>query len=77
LIATEAGEPLPKLAVAWIMANPAIISYILGASRTVQLNDTVAAAHYSLAPELKTKVAEVSADYRRGDDVRWRPGNIG
>ncbi len=30
----EEGEALPKLAVAWILANPAITSVILGASRT-------------------------------------------
>jgi aryl-alcohol dehydrogenase-like predicted oxidoreductase len=69
-IAAKAGEPLAKLAVAWIMANPAITSVILGASRTAQLNDTLAAASYSLAPELKTKLDEVSAEYRRGDAVR-------
>ena len=32
-IVTETGEPLTKLAVAWILANPAITSVILGASR--------------------------------------------
>jgi 1-deoxyxylulose-5-phosphate synthase len=61
-MATEAGELLPKLAVAWIIASTAIIS--------VQLNDTLTAANYRVAPELKTKVDEVSAEYRRGD-ARW------
>jgi 1-deoxyxylulose-5-phosphate synthase len=70
LIATEAGEPLPKLAIAWVMANPAITSVILGASRTAQLNDTLAAADYRLTPELKSKLDEISAEYRRGDAVR-------
>ncbi len=66
----EEGEALPKLAVAWILANPAITSVILGASRTEQLTDTLAAADYSLAPELKTKLDDLSAEYRRGDAVR-------
>jgi aryl-alcohol dehydrogenase-like predicted oxidoreductase len=35
-IAGEEGEALPKLAVAWILANPAITSVILGASQTDQ-----------------------------------------
>jgi aryl-alcohol dehydrogenase-like predicted oxidoreductase len=69
-IAGEEGEALPKLAVAWILANPAITSVILGASRTEQLTDTLAAADYNLTPELKTKLDDLSAEYRRGDAAR-------
>lgn len=69
-IASEAGEPLPKLAVAWIMANPAITSVILGASRTAHLTDTLAAASYSIAAELKAELDNLSAEYRRGDAAR-------
>jgi 1-deoxyxylulose-5-phosphate synthase len=69
-IAGEQGEALPKLAVAWILANPAITSVILGASRTEQLTDTLVAADYRLAPELKTKLDDLSAEYRRGDAAR-------
>ena len=69
-IAGVEGEALPKLAVAWILANPAITSVILGASRTEQLTDTLAAADYSLAPELKTKLDDLSAEYLRGDAAR-------
>jgi aryl-alcohol dehydrogenase-like predicted oxidoreductase len=69
-IAREAGEPLTKLAVAWILANPAITSVILGASRTAQLADTLAAASYTFAPDLKAKLDEVTAEYRRGDALR-------
>src|SRR6266852_4949006 len=69
-IAGEEGEALPKLAVAWILANPAIASVILGASRTEQLTDTLAAADYSLAPELNMKLGDLSAEYRCGDAVR-------
>lgn len=69
-LARESGEPLPKLAVAWVMATPAITSVILGASRTEQLQDTLAAADYSLAPELKTKLDDLTKEYRRGDAGR-------
>jgi aryl-alcohol dehydrogenase-like predicted oxidoreductase len=69
-IAGAEGEPLPKLAVAWILANPEITSVILGASRTEQLTDTLAAADHSLTPELKTKLDDLSAEYRRGDAGR-------
>jgi 1-deoxyxylulose-5-phosphate synthase len=66
-ISGETGEPLTTLAVAWILANPAITSVILGASRTGQLTDTLAAADYRLDSELKAKLDDVTADYRLGD----------
>jgi 1-deoxyxylulose-5-phosphate synthase len=66
-VSGETGEPLTTLAVAWILANPAITSVILGASRTEQLTDTLAAANYRLDPELKAKLDDVTADYRLGD----------
>src|SRR3984957_14408237 len=69
-LAGERGEALPKLAIAWILANPAITSVILGASRTEQLTDTLAAADYSLEPEPKVKLDDLSTEYRRGDAGR-------
>ena len=50
-----------------LLANPAITSVILGASRTEQLTDTLAAADYRLDSELKAKLDDVTADYRLGD----------
>jgi aryl-alcohol dehydrogenase-like predicted oxidoreductase len=69
-IAATAREPLPKLAVAWIMANPAITSVILGASRASQLTDTLAAADYDLSSDLKTALDDLTIDYRKGDATR-------
>lgn len=69
-IARETGEPLPKLGVAWIMANPAITSVILGASKSQQLSDTLAAANYELPAALKNRLDDLTADYRRGDAGR-------
>jgi aryl-alcohol dehydrogenase-like predicted oxidoreductase len=69
-IAKGTGEPLPKLSIAWILANPVITSVILGASRSEQLKDTLAAADYDLAPDLKVKLDELTTDYRRGDAGR-------
>lgn len=66
-IAERTHEPLPKLAVAWVLANPAITSVILGASRIEQLTDTLAAADYVLAPDLKEALDDLTAEYRRGD----------
>jgi len=66
-IAEQDGTPITTLSVAWLLANPAITSVILGASRVEQLNDTLAAADYELDRALKTKLDEVSVDFRRGD----------
>ncbi|HEX4741586.1 MAG TPA: aldo/keto reductase [Caulobacteraceae bacterium] len=69
-VARESGAPLPKLSIAWILANSAITSVILGASRSAQLKDTLAAADYCLAPELKAKLDDLTAEHRRGDAGR-------
>ncbi|RZL42228.1 MAG: aldo/keto reductase [Variovorax sp.] len=69
-LADEAGVPLATLAVAWVMANPAITAPLLGASRPEQLAATVAAADYRIDADLKQKLDEVTADYRKGDATR-------
>jgi len=66
-IAQQQGTPMATLAVAWILANPAVTSVILGASRIEQLTDTLAAADYKLDSAVKAKLEEVSIAYRRGD----------
>src|SRR5258708_7820139 len=76
-VAQASGEPLPKLSIAWILANSVITSVILGASRSEQLKDTLAAADYSLAPELKAELDDLTAEYRRGDAGRSAPPSRG
>ena len=66
-IAEQHKTPMTTLSVAWVMANPAITSVILGASRLEQLTDTLAAADYKLDTAIKAKLDEVSLEYRRGD----------
>ena len=61
---------MATLPVAWILANPAITSVILGASRVEQLTDTLAAADYKLDNAVKAQLEEVSTEYRRGDAGR-------
>jgi aryl-alcohol dehydrogenase-like predicted oxidoreductase len=53
--------------VAWVLANRAVTSVILGASRLDQLTDTLAAADYTLGGSVKAQLDEVSVEYRRGD----------
>jgi aryl-alcohol dehydrogenase-like predicted oxidoreductase len=66
-IARHHGTPITTLSVAWVLANPAITSVILGASRVEQLTDTLAAADCKLDSTLKTRLDEASIEFRRGD----------
>jgi aryl-alcohol dehydrogenase-like predicted oxidoreductase len=66
-IAKQHGAPITTLSVAWLLANPAVTSVILGASRVEQLTDTLAAADYKLDGALKARLDEVSIEFRRGD----------
>ena len=66
-IAKQQGAPITTLSVAWLLANPAVTSVILGASRVEQLTDTLAAADYKLDGALKARLDEVSIEFRRGD----------
>ncbi|VTU26333.1 L-glyceraldehyde 3-phosphate reductase [Variovorax sp. SRS16] len=69
-LADEAGVPLATLAVAWVMANPLITAPLLGASRPEQLDATLAAAEYKLDADLKQRLDELTAEYRKGDAPR-------
>jgi 1-deoxyxylulose-5-phosphate synthase len=69
-LAAEAGVSLTTLSIAWTLANPAITSPLLGASRPDQLDDSLAAATYRIDPELKQKLDDLTVEYRRGDAAR-------
>ena len=69
-LAQEAGLPLAGLAVAWVLAHPAITSAIIGASRPEQLDDLLAAVEKPIAADLKARLDELTQEYRWGDDPR-------
>jgi aryl-alcohol dehydrogenase (NADP+) len=69
-LAGEAGMALPTLATAWVMANPAITSPIIGASKPDQLDATLAAAETKLDADLMTRLDELTREFRRGDAMR-------
>ena len=69
-LAAEAGMPLAQLAVAWMLAEPAITSPIVGASRPDQLDDVLPATEKPLDAALKARLDEMTREYRRGDDPR-------
>ena len=69
-LADEAGVSLVTLAVAWVLANPAITAPIIGASRPDQLEANLAAVDYKLDPALKARLDEATIEYRWGDAPR-------
>jgi 1-deoxyxylulose-5-phosphate synthase len=69
-LADEAGVSLVTLAVAWVLAHPAITAPIIGASRPEQLGPSLAAAEYTLDGELKRRLDEYTYEYRLGDAPR-------
>ncbi|PAW67079.1 MAG: aldo/keto reductase [Opitutia bacterium Tous-C1TDCM] len=62
-IARQLGTSLPRLAVAWCLANPNVSSVILGASRVAQLQENLGALDLvpQLTPELLAQIDRISA----------------
>jgi aryl-alcohol dehydrogenase-like predicted oxidoreductase len=69
-VAHDAGLSLTTLAVAWVLAHPAVTSPIIGASRPEQLDDTIAAADVVLDDDVKVRLDELTTQYRMGDAAR-------
>ena len=69
-LAESAGLQLPTLALAWVLAHPAVTAPIVGASRPDQLDATLAAVETTLDADLLTRMNELTAPYRRGDAPR-------
>ncbi len=69
-LARAAGVEPATLAVAWVLAHPAVTAPLIGASRPEQLAASIAAADYRLDPKLKQALDQLSHDYRMGDAAR-------
>jgi aryl-alcohol dehydrogenase-like predicted oxidoreductase len=69
-LAKAAGTEPATLAVAWVLAHPAVTAPLVGASRPEQLTASIAAADYRLDPKLKQTLDQLSHDYRMGDAAR-------
>jgi aryl-alcohol dehydrogenase (NADP+) len=69
-IAKRAGLKPATLAVAWVLAQPAVTAPILGASRPDQLDDTLAAVDVRLEDDLLHELDELTREFRRGDAAR-------
>jgi aryl-alcohol dehydrogenase (NADP+) len=69
-LAKASGIELTTLAVAWVLANPAITAPIIGASKPSQLQASVAALEVKLDTDLKAKLDELTHEFRMGDAPR-------
>jgi aryl-alcohol dehydrogenase-like predicted oxidoreductase len=58
------------MAVAWVLANPAVTAPIIGASRPDQLGASLAAVDLTLDADLKQQLDELTRQYRMGDAPR-------
>jgi aryl-alcohol dehydrogenase (NADP+) len=69
-LADKAGISLVTLAVAWVLANPAITAPIIGASRPDQLDASLAAVGFAFDDDLKGQLDDLTREYRMGDAPR-------
>ena len=69
-IADEAGISLVSLSVAWVLSNGAVTAPIVGASHPDQLAASLDAGEFVLEDDLKSRLDEITHEYRMGDAPR-------
>jgi len=62
-ISAETGMSMSQLALAWLMANPAVAAPIIGASRLEQLDENLEVLDHPLPVEAQKRISEVSKPY--------------
>jgi len=66
-LAKERDVSVSQVALAWLLADPLIISPIIGANSPEQLKDNLGAVDVRLAPEEKTALDQATAWKEKGD----------
>lgn len=66
-IAADAGIGMVELAIAWVLAQPAVTSPIIGASKPEQLDAAVASLDVTLDDATLQRLDELTADFRQVD----------
>jgi 1-deoxyxylulose-5-phosphate synthase len=69
-VAADADLAMPTLAVAWVLANPAVTSAIVGASSPGQLDASLAAVETKLDEATLNELDAVTRHFRFGDAAR-------
>jgi aryl-alcohol dehydrogenase-like predicted oxidoreductase len=64
-IAASIGQPLPRLAIAWVLARPEVTSAIVGARRPGQIEVSAPAGDLQLAPETMAQIEALLAERDR------------
>jgi myo-inositol catabolism protein IolS len=59
-ISDESGEPMAKVAVAWLLHQPGVTSVIAGARQPHQIEQTAQAADLELTPEIVDRLAKAT-----------------
>jgi len=59
-ISSETKMPLSQIGLAWLMANPAVTSPIIGASKLEQLEENMSVLGHSLPADTLARISEVS-----------------
>lgn len=67
-IAKAHGKTVSQTAFAWLLTNPVVTCPIVGANTAAQLQESLGAAGYRLAPDEMTSLNELTSYYRN-----WRP----
>jgi aryl-alcohol dehydrogenase-like predicted oxidoreductase len=60
--AAQKGIPVPTLAVAWVMTQPAVTAAIIGARNVAQLEDSLAALELGMTPEWRKEISALSPE---------------
>jgi 1-deoxyxylulose-5-phosphate synthase len=69
-MAEEVGVSLVTLSVAWVLANDSVTAPIIGASHPDQLAASLEATAFVLEDDLKSRLDDVTHEYRMGDSPR-------
>ena len=69
-LAAQAGMEPVRLAVAWVLSQPAVTSVIIGASRVEQLPNVLWATEAVLDADLLARLNDFSLEFRMGDASR-------
>jgi aryl-alcohol dehydrogenase-like predicted oxidoreductase len=72
-IAADLGTTLPRLALAWVLHNPAVSSAIIGVSRPEQLSDNLSDMPVDLDDDVLKAIDEALIDPAYGDLVERSP----
>lgn len=58
-VAADIGIPLPRLALAWLLHQPAVDTVLVGASRPEQVTENAKAANVKLSPDVLARLDEI------------------